>query len=254
MSDHDDNPTALDGSLGLEEYRRHSRRALLVGGAATVAGAFGWRWIQTQPTDDRIPAALRRVHETNESIWSTLFRESHLAPTFDPSDASVLRTNGSHGIEDEDLTDWQLQVKDHDGKLLGFHDLADIQTLPRYEMTIEHKCVEGWSQITTWAGARFADLAAQYGREADRDYVALETPDGEYYVGVDMASMRHPQTLLVHEMVGRPLDREHGAPLRLATPLKYGIKQIKRIGTIRFTDERPADYWAERGYDWYAGL
>ena len=50
-----------------------------------------------------------------------------------------------------------------------------------------------------------------------------------------------------------PLTPEHGAPLRLAIPLKYGIKNIKRIGTIRFTDARPADYWAERGYDWYAG-
>jgi DMSO/TMAO reductase YedYZ molybdopterin-dependent catalytic subunit len=47
---------------------------------------------------------------------------------------------------------------------------------------------------------------------------------------------------------------EHGAPLRLAIPVKYGIKNIKRIGTIRFTGQRPADYWAERGYDWYSGL
>ena len=55
-------------------------------------------------------------------------------------------------------------------------------------------------------------------------------------------------------MVGRPLDQEHGAPLRLATPLKYGIKQLKRIGVVRFADVRPADYWAERGYDYYAAL
>jgi DMSO/TMAO reductase YedYZ molybdopterin-dependent catalytic subunit len=46
---------------------------------------------------------------------------------------------------------------------------------------------------------------------------------------------------------------EHGAPLRLATATKYGIKQIKRIGRIEFTDVRPKDFWAERGYDWYAG-
>jgi DMSO/TMAO reductase YedYZ molybdopterin-dependent catalytic subunit len=51
----------------------------------------------------------------------------------------------------------------------------------------------------------------------------------------------------------QPLTSEHGAPLRLVIPVKYGIKYIKWIGTIRFTDERPADYWAERGYDWYAG-
>ena len=85
------------------------------------------------------------------------------------------------------------------------------------------------------------------------DYAALETPDGDYYVGLDMASALHPQTLLCYEMDGQPLTPEHGAPLRLVIPVKYGIKNLKQIGTIRFTDVRPADYWAERGYDWYAG-
>jgi DMSO/TMAO reductase YedYZ molybdopterin-dependent catalytic subunit len=36
--------------------------------------------------------------------------------------------------------------------------------------------------------------------------------------------------------------------------VKYGYKSLKRIGVIRFQDARPADYWAQRGYDWYAGL
>jgi DMSO/TMAO reductase YedYZ molybdopterin-dependent catalytic subunit len=36
--------------------------------------------------------------------------------------------------------------------------------------------------------------------------------------------------------------------------VKYGYKSLKRIGLIRFQDERPPDYWAARGYDWYAGL
>jgi DMSO/TMAO reductase YedYZ molybdopterin-dependent catalytic subunit len=49
------------------------------------------------------------------------------------------------------------------------------------------------------------------------------------------------------------LTPDHGAPLRLVIPVKYGIKSLKQIGAIRFTDRRPADYWAERGYDWYAG-
>jgi len=52
----------------------------------------------------------------------------------------------------------------------------------------------------------------------------------------------------------RPEDDLDGAPLRLVTTVKYGIKSIKRIGTITFADERPRDFWAERGYDWYAGL
>jgi DMSO/TMAO reductase YedYZ molybdopterin-dependent catalytic subunit len=104
-------------------------------------------------------------------------------------------------------------------------------------------------------------LATRSGRPADPighagdllGYAALETPDREYYVGLDMASSLHSQTLVCYEMDGRPLTPQHGAPLRLVIPVKYGIKSLKRLGTIRFTDERPADYWAGRGYDWYAG-
>lgn len=146
--------------------------------------------------------------------------------------------------------------------------LDDIRALPRVEMTTELKCIEGWSVIVNWAGARFADFAARY-QPPTRDgksapdvrarpqdlvrYVGMETPDGIYYVGMDMPSALHPQTLLCYEMNGQPLTPEHGAPLRLVTPVKYGIKHIKRIGRITFTDERPGDFWAERGYDWYSG-
>ena len=116
--------------------------------------------------------------------------------------------------------------------------------------------------------SRLGDFAAKYGfgthsgkpfgptvKPADLlSYVRLETPDGRYYVGLDAASALHPQTLLCYAMNGTPLSPGHGAPLRLVIPVKYGIKNIKRIGSIEFTDSRPDDYWAERGYDWYAGL
>jgi len=145
--------------------------------------------------------------------------------------------------------------------------LADIKRLPRVEMTTQLKCIEGWSVIVNWAGARLSDFMQEYqpltrnnsspdARNRPQDlvrYVSLETPDGEYYVGMDMASALHPQTLLCYEMNGQPLTAQHGAPLRLVTPVKYGIKHIKRIGRIAFSNERPKDYWAERGYDWYSG-
>jgi DMSO/TMAO reductase YedYZ molybdopterin-dependent catalytic subunit len=63
-----------------------------------------------------------------------------------------------------------------------------------------------------------------------------------------------PQTLLCYEMNGEALTEPHGAPLRLVIPTKYGIKNLKRIGKIFYSQERPRDYWAELGYDWYAGL
>jgi DMSO/TMAO reductase YedYZ molybdopterin-dependent catalytic subunit len=45
-----------------------------------------------------------------------------------------------------------------------------------------------------------------------------------------------------------------GYPLRMSIPVKYGIKSIKRIGAIYFDNERPPDYWYERGDDYYSGL
>jgi DMSO/TMAO reductase YedYZ molybdopterin-dependent catalytic subunit len=55
-------------------------------------------------------------------------------------------------------------------------------------------------------------------------------------------------------MNGKPLGDKNGAPLRLIVPVKYGIKSLKRIGKIFFSDTRPKDYWAEQGYDWFSGL
>ncbi len=132
--------------------------------------------------------------------------------------------------------------------------LDDIKSLPKVEMTTELRCIEGWSDTGHWGGARFRDLVERHAQAASgKRYVSVETPGGGYYVGLDIQSAMHPQTLLCYEMQGQPLTPEHGAPLRLYLPIKYGIKSLKRIGTITFTDERPRDYWAERGYDWYSG-
>src|SRR5262249_41855042 len=101
-----------------------------------------------------------------------------------------------------------------------------------------------------------SDFVAKYATlEIDPDaYVGMATPDGKYYVGLDAASALHPQTLLAYEMNGQPLEEKHGAPLRLAIPVKYGIKNIKRIGKISYQTARPRDFWGEDGYDWYAGF
>ena len=136
--------------------------------------------------------------------------------------------------------------------------MDDVVKLPRHELVTQFKCIEGWSQIVHWAGVRMADFIAAY-PPAPIDgqpprYVYMETPDGDYYTGYDLSVLRHPQTLLVTEMMGAPLTQFHGAPLRLHMPTKYGYKQIKRIGLIAYTNDRPDDYWTKLGYDWYAGL
>lgn len=136
--------------------------------------------------------------------------------------------------------------------------IEDLLALPKVELVTEFKCIEGWSQVVHWGGVRLRDLIEAYppakvdGREPR--YVYMETPDGDYYGGYDLQAARHPQSLLVTEMAGVPLTMEHGAPLRLHMPIKYGYKQLKRIGVIAYADVKPDDYWTKLGYDWYAGL
>jgi hypothetical protein len=136
--------------------------------------------------------------------------------------------------------------------------MDDLMKLPKVEFVTQFKCIEGWSQITQWGGVRLRDLIDMYPPEKingrDPKYVYMETPDGNYYAGYNMRAARHPQSLLVTEMSGQPITPEHGAPLRLHMPIKYGYKQVKRIGLIAYTDTKPDDFWEKLGYDWYAGL
>ena len=239
------------------DFRSLSRRSLLTGGAGALAAVLGFRWIQGRPTDRRIPVVLRQGHEVNESIWRALFRDGAEAPTFDFAESSEMRVNGRHGIrEDLDMNTWEMRVIGRSGETIGRYDLDDLRALPQTEMTVEHKCVEGWSHIVTWGGVVFSDFVERFHpEEADAPFVGLATPDREYQVGLERAAMMHSQTMLTLDLQREPLSEAHGAPVRLTTPLKYGIKQIKRIGTIRFSETQPEnDYWAERGYDWYAAL
>jgi DMSO/TMAO reductase YedYZ molybdopterin-dependent catalytic subunit len=190
-------------------------------------------------------------------VHNVLFSNEHLARTYPPSAVGNIKVNGDIGLDDDsDLSDWKLAVTPYrSSRSISNLTLADIHSLPRHEEIIDFKCVEGWSTVTQFAGARLSDFAATFAPGSEKaQCVGLKTPDEEYYVSIDMPSALHPQTLLAWEMNGQPLTEEHGAPLRLVTPVKYGIKNIKRIGSVEFTDSRPGDYWAERGYDWYAGL
>ena len=137
--------------------------------------------------------------------------------------------------------------------------MDDVTKLPRHELVTQFKCIEGWSEIVHWGGVRLADFIAAYppAKNAKGElpkYVYMETPNGDYYCGYNLQECMHPQSLLVTEMSGQPLNQWHGAPMRLHMPIKYGYKQIKRIGLIAYTDDKPDDYWTKLGYDWYAGL
>ncbi len=249
------------------QLRRMTRRGFAWGGAAVLAGSSAWKRVGSRAEEGMLRSPLRRILEAEEKLGRAAFNPGRLSRQFPDSLARMPRVNGRYGIDLKlDPARWRLVVQGPAGS--KSFTIADVKALPRVEVTTELRCIEGWSEVVTWTGARLVDLASatglarRSGRPGDPHadpsdllpYVSLTTPNAGYYVGLDIASALHPQTLLCYEMNGEPLTRPHGAPLRLAIPVKYGIKSLKQIGTIQFTDSRPADYWATKGYDWYAGF
>lgn len=258
------------------EMNRTIRRKTITSFAILIIGIFaaygGWKWLYVQPKENGLPKPLRTVLKVNEKINSVFYSEKNIAREYLKSDAAEnVRVNGNVGLKSAfDAKNWNLIVRLNKGKAadtLMFLTMNDIKSLPKKDVIFNFKCIEGWSQITHWGGIVFRDFLVKYrlgthsGMAPDPKhpedlykYVGLVTPDGAYYVGIDMKSMMQPQTLLSFEMNEKPLPMNQGYPLRLIIPVKYGIKSLKRIGTIFFSDTPPADYWHERGYDYDAAL
>jgi len=269
-----------------QEMRRMSRRSFIWAGIAAVGVYEFVGWLASRHEDLGTPWPFRRALDANEDLAMDYFGPKRLAPTFSKSDLTLedvdgqvgIRSNGAYGIDDDpdfDPKAWTLTVNNVFGKDKPVQlTMEDLKKLPSTTQITEMFCIEGWSIKVEWKGIRFVDFAEKYPpnprvfEKADGSdkpavrskpqnlvrFVSMKTPNEAYYVGLDMASALHPQTLLCYEMNGAPLTDDHGAPLRLAIPVKYGVKNLKRIGSITYTDEKPADYWAEQGYDWYAGM
>ena len=221
-----------------------------------VAAILIWKWIHGQPDVADSPKLIRKVLSANEKVFSKTLSDQHLVKTYPLSAAAKnVRVNSLIGLKSELDSNWKLKLVMNPGDTLLI-SLDEIKALPKTEIVYDFKCIEGWSQVSYWAGVKFSDFAKKYNLNAQTQmkYAGLMTPDKKYYVGIDMASMMHPQTLLCYEMNGKPLQVNHGYPLRLIIPVKYGIKNLKRIGTIYFSNTPPPDYWYERGYDYYSGL
>ncbi|MFD2144362.1 molybdopterin-dependent oxidoreductase [Mucilaginibacter antarcticus] len=228
-----------------------------------TGAALGYKWLYNAPTEGktitggaRVPLR-RALNKTELAMRRLFYSEKHLVKTYPKSMAAkIVRQNSDVGLESGiDLPTWKLEICKSNGQQLLI-SIDAIKALPKTEIVFDFKCVEGWDQIQYWGGLRFVDFVKHFNldREAKLQYVGMETPDKKYFVGLDMDSAMHPQTILAYEMNGKPIPVNHGAPLRLIIPVKYGVKNLKRIGSITFASSRPRDYWAEKGYDYYLGL
>ncbi len=258
----------------LDEHRPRSRRAFLAFAGLGAAGYLGFRAVQNRPEDESIPDVLRAGLDFNESVWTRLERDGARSRTFSISDREDIRINGRHGLRDsnrdfiplsdDEAENWEIELTATDGSDLDPIPLASIKNdFEVHDMVWEHKCIEGWSNIVHWTGVRVSDVLERYAPgEVGAAWSVLRTPTDtdngtvrrEYSSAIESYTMMHPQTLFAWALNDEELTAGHGSPIRLVTPLKYGIKQLKRIGSIEFTNDRPTDYWTERGYDLHAGF
>lgn len=190
------------------------------------------------------------------SAWT--FDPALLAPTFSdaevtPLDRFPLNSYLTHDPE-IDLDDWRLEVSGLVSKP-GEYTLGALRSLPRVTQNTRHICIEGWDVIGSFGGIRLADLLTFIGADPKARFLEVRCAD-DYYESLDMATARHPQSLMCDEMYGRPLSREHGAPLRLVLPTKLGYKQAKYIVSLRVADVLGPrrGYWVDQGYSWFGGL
>ncbi|MBV8832178.1 MAG: molybdopterin-dependent oxidoreductase [Acidobacteriaceae bacterium] len=245
-----------------EEARREmqamTRRSFAIGGAAAVAGIGLYKWVTGSAAEDGVPWPQRRVLDWNARLSGAYLNDHHLMPTYSVERIGGVKPNGDIGLESpvEGAENWKVHVKAAGARLSRDVNISEIKSLKHTEMITLFCCIEGWSGIAHWTGVRFSDFTRHFLPSAIDlpRYIYMATTGEDYYVGLDMKSAMHPQTLLAWEQNGKPLEAAHGAPLRLVIPVKYGIKNIKRIGVIEYTDTKPPDYWAEEGYDWFAGL
>jgi sulfoxide reductase catalytic subunit YedY len=138
---------------------------------------------------------------------------------------------------------------------LDFDEL--VRKMPIEERLYRHRCVEAWSMSVPWSGfplAALVDLARPLG---SAKYLRMETfMDAKvafaqkqfwypwpYVEGLTMAEATNELAFIVTGAYGKPVGKSNGAPLRLATPWKYGFKSVKSIVKFTFTDQRPVSYW-----------
>jgi DMSO/TMAO reductase YedYZ molybdopterin-dependent catalytic subunit len=127
---------------------------------------------------------------------------------------------------------------------------AHLRSLPRVEQVSTFHCVTGWTVPNVhWTGVRIRDvfdLVRPYPEAGALQFVSAEDPYVDY---LTMQQALLHDVMLAYEMNGKPLPREHGAPLRLIIPEMYGYKNVKWLAGINLVAHPQDGYWEQLGYD-----
>ncbi|WP_395672536.1 molybdopterin-binding protein [Phenylobacterium sp.] len=247
------------------------RRWLQGAGAALIGGALtGCDQLNASP---QAAGLLGRAEGLTMAAQRLITDRAALAREFSARDISPdFRANGSLRPGDaawrahaaQGFADWRLIV---DGlvKRPAALGLAQLQALPARTQITRHDCVEGWSSIGQWTGARLAPLLDRVGLRPEARFLVFHcadelAPGARYYESIDLVDAFHPQTILAYAMNGQTLPVAHGAPLRLRVERQLGYKHAKYVMRIEAVSGLAhirggeGGFWEDRGYQWYAGI
>ncbi len=216
---------------------------------------------------DSAEAVTKRVQRaiTGSQALAREFSEADLSPEFksngtqDPDDPTYRR------LAKNGFKDWRLEVGGLVERPARF-SLAELRALPSRTQITRHDCVEGWSCIGKWKGARLSALLDRVGVRPEARYVVFFCADpmnmsgDKYYESIDVDGAHHPQTILAYEMNDKTLPIPYGAPLRLRDERQLGYKMAKYIMRIELVASFAhigggrGGYWEDQGYEWYAGI
>lgn len=146
-------------------------------------------------------------------------------------------------------------------------DLDDIVKIsPLEERVYKFRCVEGWSMTVPWTGFPLSKLIEKLQPKAEAKFIRFETANRPeqmpgirqvknypwpYFEGLRMDEAMHPLTMVVTGIYGKPLPKQHGAPIRIVVPWKYGYKSIKSVVKMEFISKQPTTFWETLAPDEY---
>jgi DMSO/TMAO reductase YedYZ molybdopterin-dependent catalytic subunit len=146
-----------------------------------------------------------------------------------------------------DLQSWSLSI---DGEVESPYSLTwdELMALPQHEVTADIHCVTRWSKLdTTWVGVKVSDLLDRAGVKPTGTHVMAHS-DGGYTTNIDVKALYDDDVLVTHTYDGKPLELDHGAPLRLLVPSRYFWKSAKFLRRLEVMPEDRQGFWELNGY------
>ena len=165
------------------------------------------------------------------------------------SEVQALEVLQVDGVPTISLDAWALEVSgevENPFKL----DWNHLMQLPKTVSVSEFDCVTGWTRLNNrWEGVRFGEIAKLARPTVKAKYATIAcygTP--AYTTSLPLDYLLRDDVLFAYNLDGKPLEPEHGGPLRLVVPGKYGYKSAKWVRQVRFTETQELGFWESQGY------